>query len=138
MKTFTILPAVAVAGALAASTAAAPPTQHHVTIRHQVQHCHAWSVDGGPFAAHVDVSLRTGGALTLTNNDVMPHRVIERSGPHAVFHGTASLSHMGASTKVTFPRAGVYRFTTKAGEDYMKGVKTVGEDNVLTMKVVVH
>jgi hypothetical protein len=44
---------------------------------------------------------------------------------------------MGASLKVVFKRAGVYRFTTKVGEDYMKGVKTIGEDSVLTLKVVV-
>ena len=31
----------------------------------------------------------------------------------------------------SFTKAGVYRFTTKAGEDYTKGIKTVGEDNVL-------
>ena len=47
------------------------------------------------------------------------------------------MSHFGATSKVTFLRAGTYVFTTKAGEDYMKGVKTTGEDNVLTLKVVV-
>ena len=47
------------------------------------------------------------------------------------------MSHVGATASVKFPRAGTYVFTTKAGEDYMKGVKTIGEDNVLTLKVVV-
>jgi hypothetical protein len=30
-----------------------------------------------------------------------------------------------------------YIFTTKAGEDYMKGVKTSGEDNILRLVVTV-
>ena len=37
-----------------------------------------------------------------------------------------------------FAKAGVYTFTTKAGEDYMKGIKTIGEDNVLKLKVTVN
>lgn len=137
MKIFAILTSIVAAGALAASAAAVLPTQHRVTIRHQVAHCHAWAVDKGPFGAHVDMSLRAGGTLTLTNNDLMPHRLIQQSGPHAVLNGSPALAHIGATVKVTFPRAGTYKFTTKAGEDYTKGVKTTGEDNVLTMKVVV-
>ncbi len=48
------------------------------------------------------------------------------------------MSRMGASVKVVFSKAGTYRFTTKAGEDY-KGinVKTIGEDNVLHLTVTV-
>jgi hypothetical protein len=48
------------------------------------------------------------------------------------------LAKMGASLKLTFTRPGVYHFTTKAGEDY-PGVtlKTIGEDNVLKLTVVV-
>jgi hypothetical protein len=38
---------------------------------------------------------------------------------------------------VTFARAGVYTFKTVAGEDYMKGVKTTGADNVLKLVVTV-
>jgi hypothetical protein len=38
---------------------------------------------------------------------------------------------------VTFTKPGVYTFTTKAGEDYMSGVKTIGEDNVLKLTVTV-
>jgi hypothetical protein len=44
---------------------------------------------------------------------------------------------MGATLKVTFTHAGLYHFTTKAGEDYpaMASMKTVGEDNVLRLTV---
>jgi hypothetical protein len=44
---------------------------------------------------------------------------------------------MGASLRVTLTRPGVYHFTTKAGEDYMSGIKTVGNDNVLKLTVIV-
>ena len=47
------------------------------------------------------------------------------------------MNHAGATTHVKFAKAGVYTFTTRAGEDYMKGVKTIGEDNVLKLKVTV-
>ena len=41
------------------------------------------------------------------------------------------------SAQITFTKPGVYHFTTKAGEDYMAGMKTIGEDNVLRLTVVV-
>jgi hypothetical protein len=47
------------------------------------------------------------------------------------------LNKPGATVTVSFPKAGTYVFGTKAGEDYMKGVKTTGEDNVLTLKITV-
>jgi hypothetical protein len=49
------------------------------------------------------------------------------------------MNHMSASVKVTFSKAGVYKLTTRAGEDYpsMKGMKTIGEDNVLRLTVKV-
>jgi hypothetical protein len=48
------------------------------------------------------------------------------------------MSHMSASASVTLSRKGLYRFTTKAGKDY-KGMamKTIGEDHVLHLSVVV-
>ena len=39
--------------------------------------------------------------------------------------------------EVRFPKAGVYRFATKAGEDYSKGVRTLGPDNTLKLRVIV-
>jgi hypothetical protein len=38
---------------------------------------------------------------------------------------------------VTFAKSGVYRFRTKAGEDYLARIVTTGEDNVLTLTVTV-
>ena len=58
------------------------------------------------------------------------------SGPQAQL-SAAALNHMGATSTVTFPAAGTYTLTTKAGEDYSKGIVTTGEDNTLRITVVV-
>ena len=127
----------ALAAALAAGVGSAAAPRHvSLVIRHQVRGCHAWSVNGGAFRASQTVALRRGGWITVRNNDMMPHRLIETSGPSVRFVGRPNMNHMGASVKVVFARAGTYRFTTKAGEDYMP-VKTVGEDNVLRLTVKV-
>jgi plastocyanin len=137
MKTLTSLLAVAILGAAIATVAAGSTANAQITIRHQTSHCHAWALGQGAYAAHLDARLAVGGTITVTNNDVMSHRLIEKSGPTAKISVSPLMSHMGAKATVKFPRAGTYVFTTKAGEDYMKGVKTTGEDNVLTLKVVV-
>jgi plastocyanin len=121
-----------------AASAASSPRHASLLIRHQVHGCHAWSVNGGTFAASQSITLRRGSTLTLTNNDVMPHMLVRTSGPLLhILHPT--LGHMGAALTVTLTRPGTYRFTTKAGEDYpaMSGMKTTGEDNTLKLTVVV-
>ena len=47
------------------------------------------------------------------------------------------MKRFGASVKVLFLQPGTYTFTSKVGEDYMKGVKTIGEDNVLKLRITV-
>jgi hypothetical protein len=143
----TVLGAAFAAFALAASAA---PKSATLLIRHQVRGCHAWSLNGGAFNAVQTIHLTRGASLVVTNNDVMPHQVVETSGPAIVVklvsrgmgmgvasHGVGMMSHMGATVKVTFPASGVYRLTTKAGEDYMEMGPTIGEDNVLRAIVTV-
>jgi hypothetical protein len=153
-----VVPVLAVAavsmGGLAAVTASAAPSatsQASLVIRHQLHGCHAWSLNGDAYGARQAVSLRRGGAITIHNNDVMPHKLIETSGPAVTIVRVSSpmgmglkgkfppsmMARMGSIAKVTFTKPGVYTFTTKAGEDYMSGVKTVGEDNVLRLTVTV-
>jgi plastocyanin len=137
---FTIIAlALAVTALASASTQkkSAPARTGTVDIRHQLKGCHAWSFDHGAFAPSIRATLARGGEITFTDNDVMPHKLIEKSGPKVEFKGSPSMSHMGASVKVIFPKAGTYVLGTKAGEDYVKGIKTVGPDNVLSLKVVV-
>jgi plastocyanin len=146
----TLVLAAALAGLALASTASASkaPT---LLIHHQVKGCHAWALNGGAFKAAQVLRVKRGQTLTVVDDDVMAHLLVQKSGrPVAIHRGSSSMrdmatplhgpglmAHMGASVQVKFTKAGVYRFTTRAGEDYTEGVKTVGEDNVLTLKVVV-
>jgi hypothetical protein len=137
LKHTSFLLAAALAIVIAAGAASAASTSSaSVVIRHQMRGCHTWSVNGGPFRASQTIALKRGGTLTVRNNDVMPHKLVLTSGP-ALRIAPATLGHTGALVKVTFARSGVYHFTTRAGEDYMAGVKTTGEDNVLRLTVTV-
>jgi hypothetical protein len=113
------------------------PTSVSGTIEHATKGCHVLNFEGmAQSAPTATVKLAVGGALNLQDNDVMPHKLYRVSGPQAQFTD-ANMSHMGAKSSVTFPAAGTYVLSTKAGEDYVKGIKTIGEDNTLKIKVVV-
>jgi len=150
IKLFVLTVVALAAGALAATAFGAGSAS--VTIRHQLRGCHTWSVNGGVFRASQTVRLQHGTFLTVTNNDVMPHQLIKLTGPSIRLknldtgtmgmgmHRTSipgAMTMVGASTRVFFTHPGMYRFTTKAGEDYMSGMKTIGEDNVLRLVVIV-
>jgi hypothetical protein len=66
----------------------------------------------------------------------MPHPAGPEAGPKLKL-SHATMSHMSASTSVKLVTRGVYRFTTKAGEDYPRfsSMKTIGEDYVLHLIV---
>ena len=152
MKRFLFLTA-ALAGLAFALTASAAPTNATLVIRHQLRGCHAWSLNGGAFKASQTVRLEKGGSIVVIDNDVMSHRLMKVSGPAVSYKLVAKgmpmnaaikqpwaagmMGSMGATTKVTFPSTGVYTLKTVAGEDYMQGMKTIGEDNVLRLRVVV-
>lgn len=129
--------AALVAGGATARPGHSGPHGSLITIRHQMRGCHAWSYDGGAYRAALVLKLHPGSMLTFRNVDVMPHRLVQLAGPKAGFQGKRNMNHVGAEVQVAFMHAGVYRFTTRAGEDYMPGIKTIGEDNVLTLKIVV-
>jgi plastocyanin len=133
----TFITAVLVALVVAATALAGSPTVR-VTIRHQVQHCHAWSVNGNAYEAAQRVTLARGGSIVFQNNDMMPHKLVQVTGPKLALGRAANMNKMAATFKLSFAKAGVYRFKTVAGEDYMKGVVTKGEDNTLTLAVTVH
>lgn len=128
---------IVVAFALAvAGSALATRNNATITIKHQTRGCHSWSLNGKTWAASQSVTLVRGGVLTVVNNDVMAHTLIELSGPKTSLVG-ATMKHLSATAHVGFPAKGTYVFTTKTGEDYMKGIKTIGEDNVLKLVVKV-
>lgn len=127
---------VAAVAAVAVPAASAAGTQT-ITISHETKGCHMWQLNNGNPKVNLSVSLKRGTTLRFVNNDVMPQRLIQQSGPKlALAH--ANMNRMASSMSVRFGRAGTYRFTTKAGEDYpwMKAMgKTIGPDNVLRLTV---
>lgn len=121
----------------AAPTAQSLPASVSGTIEHVTKGCHTLNLEGmAQSAPTATVHLAVGGRLNLQDNDVMPHKLYSVSGPQATFTN-ADMNHMGAKSSVTFPSAGTYVLSTKAGEDYTKGITTIGEDNTLKIKVVV-
>ena len=128
----------AAAGALIVASASAHTTAATITIRHQTHGCHSWALSNGPSKAALSAQLVRGATLTVKNNDVMPHKLVRTSGP-AVQIVTARMGRVGATARVHFTKAGVYKFRTKAGEDYSwaSHMKTTGEDNVLRLTVTV-
>lgn len=149
--TVTTLAAAAATVSVSAALAVAAPAAK-IVITHQEKGCHGWSLNGGAFKASQQLTLRRGGSVTITNNDVMPHTLAQTAGPRTTIKlvktamngmgmhgkiGPNTMGHMGATLKVDFAKPGTYRFTTKPGEDYMSGYKTTGEDNVLRLVVTV-
>jgi plastocyanin len=133
IKSSSALVAAAAAVAVPVASAGGAPT---ITISHQMKGCHMWQLNAGNPKVNLGVAVKAGTTLRFVNNDVMPQRLIQQAGPKlTLMH--ANMSRMSASTSVKFAHAGTYRFTTKAGEDYvwMKSMKTIGADNVLHLTV---
>jgi plastocyanin len=113
---------------------ATAPQNAAVVIRHQKAHCHAWSFNGSGYAADQTAQLKVGASITVKNNDVMSHKLVELSGPAATIT-TAAMNKSGATSQITFSKPGTYLLGTKPGEDYTKGIVTTGADNVLRMQI---
>jgi hypothetical protein len=123
------------AAAISAGSAAASPTTS-ILIRHQVQGCHSWSVNGNAFTPAQKIVVRPTTKFTVTDNDVMPHKLVQLSGPKLSLVAPA-MNKPGAHASFQVFKKGTYVFRTKAGEDWMKGIVTKGEDNVLRLTVIV-
>lgn len=122
--------------AIAAGSAVAAPNNATLTIQHKTHGCHSWSFNGTTWRASQYLTIARGGVLTVVDDDVMPHALVQVGGPKALLTG-ASMKHVGATAHVAFPAKGIYVFKTRAGEDYSfaKGTKTVGEDSFLGLVV---
>jgi plastocyanin len=122
--------------ALVATAPAAAGTTATITISHQTRGCHMWQLGNGKPTPTLSVTLKAGTVLRFVNNDVMPHKLVQQAGPKLrLTH--ANMNHMSATTSMNLAHKGVYRFTTKPGEDYksMSMMKTIGEDYVLHLTV---
>jgi hypothetical protein len=156
-KVITLGAVVTTALAVAAVASAALPRSAALVISHQTRGCHIWSVNGGAKAVHQTIRLRTGGAIMVTNNDLMAQELVKTLGPAVTMKlaqrshmggmmspkmsmgkaGPYTMGHMGATLRVTFPRAATYRFKLVDRGDYFEGIKTVGPDNTLTLTILV-
>jgi plastocyanin len=128
--------ALAALAALAVTSAAPAGGAATITIRHQMRGCHSWSFNSGPFKATQSITVKAGTVLRFTNNDVMPHKLVQTAGPQMRL-AHPNMIKMASSATVKLTQRGVYRFTTKPGEDYAWAgtMKTVGEDSVLHLTV---
>jgi len=131
-----ILLVLVVAAAFAAPASASSGSGVNVTIRHQKVGCHSWAIANGAYKPTQSLTVKAGTSLTFINNDVMPHTLVQLSGPKVAMFGNF-MHRVGAKAKLVLSKPGTYVFGTKVGEDYMKGVVTVGEDNVLRLIVTV-
>ena len=68
-------------------------------------------------AAEPRVCVAAGTTLRFVNNDVMPHKLIQTGGPGAP-RDASGYEQDGLDDTIKLTQKGVYRFTTKAGEDY--------------------
>jgi plastocyanin len=148
-RTVLTIAAVCALGLAASASAGSSAT---ILIRHQTHGCHAWSLGTGkPYKAAQSLRLAPGSAVTIINNDAMAHQLFQTSGPRVAiakvpstmmemsheFKGSGVMGHPGASVKFVLAKPGIYKFKTRFGEDYMKMPDTIGEDNTLTLKIVV-
>src|SRR4051794_2381226 len=60
-----------------------------LTIRHQVRGCHAWSYNASPYAAAQTVAVRPGTTVTVVDNDIMPHMLVQNGGARVTLSGAA-------------------------------------------------
>ena len=113
------------------------PASATLAIQHVDDGCHIWS-DGRRQGSQMSVRLSSGGALTVRNNDVDVHRLIQLAGPELTL---GSPMMIGTGVAVVFPEPGTYRLATEVveveGMDEMMEVETEGPDNELRLIVEV-
>jgi hypothetical protein len=103
-----------------------------LTIVHIVNGCHNWT-NGKTIAEKADLTLPRGARLTILNQDVDIHKLVQLAGPRIALGKPLA---MNASAKLRFTRAGLYRFKTVTSEmPGMPEMKTVGPDYRLLLSV---
>ena len=90
-----------------AAGAQAHETNATLVIRHQVRGCHSWSLNSDAYNPTQRGTIHAGSLLTVTDNDVMSHKLIQTSGPKVYYKGNPSMSHMSAKVQVQIGRAHV-------------------------------
>ena len=108
-----------------------------LTIQHVQRGCHVWS-NGKTMGAMMRLHLKPGQKLSIMDNDIDPHQMMELGGPmHMQMGGPMMMNH---GMTLSFMKKGVYRLGTKTVEMPGGGgmdVKTIGPDNHLRLVVTV-
>ncbi len=107
-----------------------------LTIQHTQKGCHVWS-DGQKTGTMMQLHLKPGQKLSILDQDVDAHQLMEFAGPMHVRMGGPMMMNRGMT--LAFAKKGVYRLGTKTVEmkDGGMEVKTVGPDNNLRLVVTV-
>ncbi len=105
-----------------------------LTIVHVARGCHVWT-DGGRVGPGVKLFVKPGTRLTVVNADLDTHKLVQLGGPKLRLGPPLK---MNARRTVRFVKPGVYRLMTEKVETPgAMDVKTLGEDHVLGLTVVV-
>lgn len=108
-----------------------------LTIRHVTRGCHVWT-HGSMTGPMLRLHLRVGQHLSVLDQDVDPHQMLELAGPMRLHIGGPMMTNHGMT--IAFTKRGVYRLGTKTVEMPGMGrmdVKTIGPDNKLRLVVTV-
>ncbi len=123
-------------GMSAGTMASASLATQKLTIQHVQNGCHVWS-DGQTTGAMMRLHLKPGQKLSILDQDVDAHQMMELAGPMQLRMGGPMMTSHGMT--VAFMKKGVYRLGTKTVEmkDGGMDVETVGPDNNLRLVVTV-
>src|SRR5512133_2466962 len=123
-------------GMSSGTLAAASLATRKLTIQHVQKGCHVWS-DGRTTGAMMRLHLKLGQKLSILDQDVDAHQMMELAGPVHLRMGKAMMTSHGMT--LAFMKKGVYRLGTKTVEMPGMGmdVKTIGPDNNLRLLVTV-
>ncbi|HEX4930939.1 MAG TPA: hypothetical protein VFV62_09530 [Gaiellaceae bacterium] len=131
---FTCGIAVATAALLGSNASGSATPTKSLTIIHVQKGCHVFSGPTGK-AAKVTLSIARGGSVTIRNQDIDGHKLVQTRG--SVKLRLRALK-MNDRAVLTFKKVGVYTFTTKSFElEGMPEMETMGMDNILRLTVVV-
>ncbi len=131
-KLLLTLLAVAIGAFIVANAVAAGAATKRVTITHVQKGCHVWSV-GAAQTASLRLTLHRGDRLTVVNQDLDMHKLVQVSGPQTK---AGPFMMMNQRVSIRFAKAGLYRFHTRVAD--MRGMpeaKTTGPDNKLVLTV---
>ena len=93
--------------------ASASLATHKLTIQHTQKGCHVWS-DGQTTGALMRLHLKPGQKLSILDQDVDAHQMMELAGPTQLRIGGPMMMNRGMT--LAFTKKGVYRLGTKTVE----------------------